>query len=71
MIKKGQKVKILIGKDKNKTGTVLRVLPREDKVLVEGVNLKKKHMKSKTNDKKGEIVEVATPIHISNVAEVK
>ena len=71
MIKKGQKVKILIGKDKNKTGTVLRVLPREDKVLVEGVNLKKKHIKGKTSDKKGEIVEVATPIHISNVAEVK
>jgi len=71
MIKKGQKVKILIGSDKNKTGTVLRVLPRENKVLVEGINLKKKHIKSKTNDKKGEVVEVATPIHISNVAEVK
>ena len=70
-IKKGQKVKILIGKDKNKTGNVLKVLVKEDKVLVEGINMKKKHVKAKSADKKGEVVEVATPIHISNVAPVK
>ncbi len=70
MIKKGQKVKILTGNDKNKTGTVLKVLPREDKILVEGINLKKRHVKAKSSDKKGEIVETATPIHISNVSLV-
>jgi large subunit ribosomal protein L24 len=71
MIKKGQKVKILIGVDKNKTGTVLKVFVKEQKVLVDGINMKKKHIKAKSADKKGEIVSVATPIHISNVAEVK
>jgi large subunit ribosomal protein L24 len=71
MIKKGQKVKILIGKDKNKTGEVLQVLVKDQKVLISGINLKKKHVKAKSADKKGEVVEVATPIHISNVAQVK
>ena len=70
MIKKGQKVKILIGDDKNKTGTVLKVLPREQKIVVEGINIKKKHVKGKTSDKKGEIVVIAAPIHISNVTLV-
>ena len=70
MIKKGQKVKILTGNDKNKTGTVLKVLPRENKILVEGINLKKRHVKAKSSDKKGEIVEVSAPIHISNVSSV-
>ena len=67
MIKKGQKVKIICGDDKNKTGNVLKVFIKEQKVLVEGINLKKTHIKPKTSDKKGEVVEVATPIHISNV----
>ncbi len=71
MIKKGQKVKIICGNDKNKTGNVLKVLVKEQKVIVEGVNLKKKHVKAKTSDKKGEIVEVSAPVHISNVTLVK
>lgn len=70
MIKKGQKVKILIGGDKNKTGNVLKVFIKDQKVLVEGINMKKKHVKAKSADKKGEVIEVATPIHISNVAAV-
>jgi large subunit ribosomal protein L24 len=71
MIKKGQTVKILIGKDKNKTAKVLQVFVKQDKVLVEGINLKKTHIKAKSSSEKGSVVEVATPIHISNVAEVK
>ncbi len=71
MIKKGQIVKILIGKDKNKTGKVLQVFVKQDKVLVEGINLKKTHIKPKKSGEKGSVVDVATPIHISNVAEVK
>ncbi len=70
MIKKGQKVKILTGNDKDKTGTVLKVLPREQKIIVEGVNIKKKHVKGKTQDKKGDIVDITAPIHISNVTLV-
>lgn len=71
MIKKGQTVKILIGSDKTKTGKVLQVFVKQNKVLVEGINLKKTHMKPKTSGAKGSVVEVATPIHISNVAAVK
>ena len=70
MIKKGQKVKILIGNDKNKTGNVLKVFVKESKVLVEGINLKKTHIKPKKAGEKGSVVEVSTPIHISNVALV-
>lgn len=71
MIKKGQTVKILIGKDKTKTGKVLQVFVKQNKVLVEGVNLKKTHLKPNKSGTKGSVIEVATPIHISNVAEVK
>ena len=71
MIKKGQKVKILAGDDKGKTASVLRVFSREGKVLVEGKNLKKVHQKATKSGTKGQVVEVATPIHISNVSEVK
>lgn len=71
MIKKGQKVKILIGSDRNKTGNVLQVFVKQNKVLVEGINLKKTHIKPKSSDVKGSVVEVATPIHTSNVALVK
>ena len=67
MIKKGQKVKILTGDDKNKTGTVLKVLPRQNKVIVEGVNVKKEHVKAKSSNDKGSVVEISAPIHISNV----
>ncbi|MEN9604841.1 MAG: ribosomal protein [Candidatus Parcubacteria bacterium] len=70
MIKKGQTVKILCGDDKGKTGTVVKVLPLINKLIVEGINVKKSHVK-KTASKKGEIIELATPIHISNVAAIK
>lgn len=71
MIKKGQTVKILCGDDKGKTASIVKVFPMQGLVLVEGINMKKIHKKATSKDKKGQIVEVATPIHISNVAEVK
>ena len=71
MIKKGQTVKILAGDDKGKTATVLRVLTQEGKVLVEGVNMKKIHIKGTKSGEKGKVSEIATPIHISNVAAEK
>jgi large subunit ribosomal protein L24 len=68
MIKKGNTVKILAGDDKGKTATVLQVFSGEGKILVEGVNMKKVHRKAKKEGEKGQVVEVATPIHISNVS---
>ncbi len=66
-IKKGDQVKIITGKDRGKTGTVLRASKDEGKVSVEGVNLYKKRTKSKRQGQKGETVQVVRPLSISNV----
>jgi large subunit ribosomal protein L24 len=66
-IKKGDKVIVISGKDKGKTGTVAKMLPKEDRVLVEGVNIRKKHRRPRTSGEKGQIVDIALPVHISNV----
>jgi len=66
MIKKGDQVKILAGKDRGKTAKVLRIVG--DKVLVEGVNLFKKHERARHEGKKGQMIERAMPINTSNVA---
>ena len=66
-VKKGQTVKILSGKDKGKTGKILRALPKESRVIVEGVNIKKVHRRAKKSGSKGEIIEKTFPIHVSNV----
>lgn len=55
-IRKGDTVRILSGKDRGKTGKVIRVSPKAGDILVEGLNLKKKHVRSKRQDKKGEII---------------
>ena len=66
-VKKGDTVLVLTGKDKGKKGKVLISFPSKDKVLIEEINLKKKTQKPRKRGEKGQIVEVATPIHISNV----
>ena len=66
-VKKGDKVIVIAGKDRGKSGKVTRALPREDKVVVESINMLKKHQKSRKRDSKGQIIERATPIHVSNV----
>ncbi len=67
-IRKGDEVIVLVGKNRNKRGTVLRVYP-DDKVLVEGVNIVKKHQKPNPQlGISGGIVEQERPVHISNVA---
>ncbi|MDP2651152.1 MAG: 50S ribosomal protein L24 [bacterium] len=66
-VKKGDNVIVLTGKDKGQSGKVLRALPREDKVLIEGINIKKVHKKAKKQGGKGEIIEKSFPIHVSNV----
>ena len=64
-LRTGDKVTVIAGSNKGKTGKVLKVL--EDKVIVEGVNVVKKHIKPKNNGGTGEIREVEAPIHRSNV----
>ena len=66
-MKKGDNVIVISGKDKGKTGKVTRALPREDKIIVGGVNIKKRHKKPRKSGQKGQIVEFASPINVSNV----
>ncbi|MSP06456.1 MAG: 50S ribosomal protein L24 [Candidatus Fonsibacter sp.] len=68
-IKKGDNVKIITGDDKGKTGNVIKVFPDVRKVLVKGINEKKKHQKP-TREKKGGIITIERPIHISNVVKL-
>jgi len=65
-IRKGDNVKILSGKDRGKMGKVLRVIPKEGKVLVEGLNLVKKHVKPKKQGEKGQRVSIPAPVDASN-----
>jgi large subunit ribosomal protein L24 len=66
-VKKDDKVIILSGKDKGKTGAVVKSFPKENKVIVSGINMLKKHQKPRKSGEKGQIVEMAMPIHVSNV----
>lgn len=66
-IKKGDQVKITSGKDRGKTGSVMKVFPAAEKVSVEGVNFYKKRVKPKRQGQKGETVLVARPLAVSNV----
>jgi len=66
-IKKGDKIIVISGKDKGKTGVVMRALPTEDKIIVEGVNIIKKHQKATATNRKGQILERSVPFHVSNV----
>lgn len=66
-IKKGDKVKILTGKNRGETGTVEVVLAKEGRVKIEGVNVVKKHQKPQRRGEKGQIVSVSMPIDISKV----
>ena len=64
-LKKGDKVVVIAGTNKGKEGTITKVL--DEKVIIEGVNLRKKHLKPKNNNGTGEIIEQEAPIHASNV----
>jgi len=66
-IKKGDTVLITSGKDKGRKGKVLEAFPEESRILIEGINLRKKHQRPKKSGEKGQIVEMPGPIHISNV----
>jgi len=66
-VKKGDKVMVITGKDKGKTGVILTAYPKKDRVLVEGVNIVKKHTKPNQENPQGGIVSLEAAIHISNV----
>ncbi|PJE57598.1 MAG: 50S ribosomal protein L24 [Candidatus Portnoybacteria bacterium CG10_big_fil_rev_8_21_14_0_10_38_18] len=66
-IKKGDTVLITSGKDKGKTGKVIEVFPKDQRIMVEGINVVKKHVKAKKSGEKGQRVEVPRPFNVSNV----
>jgi large subunit ribosomal protein L24 len=66
-VKKGDKVVVIAGKDKSKTGRILAVDPKEQRVIVEGVNVVKRHTKPSMAYPEGGIVEKEAPVHVSNV----
>ncbi len=65
-IKKDDTVKILAGKDRGKTGKVIKVNPKSGKLIVEGLNVYKKHMRPKKQGEKGEIIKISRPMNVSN-----
>lgn len=69
-IKRGDTVKVLVGRDRGKEGKVVRVLPAKQRVMVEGVNLVKRHVKARSQKQKGGIIEKEASIHVSNVKKI-
>ncbi len=66
-IKKNDQVLVISGKDKGRKGKVLQAFPKEKKLLIEGINLRKKHLRPKRTGEKGQIIEIPGRIDISNV----
>ena len=67
-IRKGDRVQVLAGRDKGKRGEVIAVIPKEDRALVQGVNMVKRHQKPQGLNRPGGIQEKEAPIHLSNLA---
>lgn len=69
-IRKGDQIKIIAGNDRGKTGKVLAVLSDAGKIVIDGLNMKKKHVRPKQQGRKGELVRVPAPVNASNVVIV-
>lgn len=69
-IKKGDNIMIITGKDKGKKGKIIRVLVSANKVIVEGLNMMKKHQRPRKTNEKGTMISIAMPIHASNVKKI-
>jgi large subunit ribosomal protein L24 len=67
-LKKGDRVRVLTGKDRGKEGVIMKVIPSQDKVIVEGVNIAKKHQKAKSATSQGGIIDKDMPLPVANVA---
>lgn len=65
-VKKGDTVLIIAGKDRGRTAKVLRSLPKEQKLLIEGINVKSKHVRPKKQGEKGQVIKVPLPMDVSN-----
>ncbi|MBI2612267.1 50S ribosomal protein L24 [Candidatus Kaiserbacteria bacterium] len=66
-LRKGDKVIVIAGKERGKTSTIVRVLPQENLVILDGLNLSKRHRRPSAQNRKGQIIERAMPMHVSNV----
>lgn len=69
-IKKGDRVVVLAGRDKGRQGSVVRVLPKEERVVVDGLNMVQRHTRPTQGDPRGGIKNKEAPLHVSNVAIV-
>lgn len=69
-IRKGDRVMVIAGRDRGRVGEVLKVLPKENRVIVQGVMLVKRHQRPSPRDPQGGIVTKEAPIHVSNVAHI-
>ena len=69
-IKKGDLVKVITGKDRGKEGKVVSVLVNKDRVIVEGANVVKRHVKPSKKNQKGGIIDMEASLHISNVKKI-
>ena len=70
-VKVGDTVKIITGKDKGKEGKVIKTYASKNRVVVEGLNIVKRHSKPRTNEDKGGIFDIEAPIHVSNVKVIE
>lgn len=66
-LKKGDKVLVIAGKERGKSSTIVRVMPRENLVILDGLNLAKRHRRPSAQNRKGQIIDRAMPMHASNV----
>ena len=66
-LKKGDKVIVIAGKSRGQSGVIVRVLPEENRVVLDGINLSKRHRRATQKSRKGQIIERAMPLHASNV----
>lgn len=66
-VRTGDQVMVISGKDRGRTGRVIRVLPKKDKVVVQGINVKRKHLRPSQANPRGGVIDKELPLHISNV----
>ena len=69
-VRKNDTVQVLSGRERGKQGKVSRVIPKEDRVVVDGINLRKRHVRPRSPGEQAGIIEFPAPLHVSNVAVV-
>jgi len=70
-LKKNDNVIVIAGKDKGRKGKIVRAMPKENKVVIEGINMMKKHQRPRKSGEKGTMISMAMPIHASNVKKAE